>query len=75
VGKYLHFPSFLTLRSHVITKISLYTDYKYSMERDKEIGACKKEGLSCACPGLPARMLQQDPSAHVYWESLIAEAK
>jgi hypothetical protein len=31
---------------------------------------------SCMCPDLPARMmLQQDPSAHVYWESLIAEAK
>jgi hypothetical protein len=31
---------------------------------------------SCTCPDLPARMtLQQDPSAHVYWESLIAEAK
>jgi hypothetical protein len=30
---------------------------------------------SCA-PYSPARMmLQQDPSAHVYWESLIAEAK
>jgi hypothetical protein len=27
-------------------------------------------------PGSPARTtLQQDPSAHVYWESLIAEAK
>jgi hypothetical protein len=31
---------------------------------------------SCARPTRPARMtLQQDPSAHVYWESLIAEAK
>jgi hypothetical protein len=27
-------------------------------------------------PNSPARMMQQqDPSAHVYWESLIAEAK
>jgi hypothetical protein len=34
-------------------------------------------GLSFLCmPDSPARMtLQQDPSAHVYWESLIAEAK
>jgi hypothetical protein len=29
-----------------------------------------------ARPDLPARtMLQQDPSTHIYWESLIAEAK
>jgi hypothetical protein len=32
--------------------------------------------ISCAHPTRPARTtLQQDPSAHVYWESLIAEAK
>ena len=31
---------------------------------------------SCAHRTRPARtMLQQDPSAHVYWESLIVEAK
>jgi hypothetical protein len=42
-------------------------------ERKKE---GRKEGRSCACPDSPARTtLQQDPSTHVYWESLIAEAK
>jgi exonuclease III len=31
---------------------------------------------SCMRPTQPARTtLQQDPSAHVYWETLIAEAK
>jgi hypothetical protein len=39
-------------------------------------GSAQAQGKSCAHRTRPARMmLQQDPSAHVYWESLIAEAK
>jgi hypothetical protein len=37
---------------------------------------CLYKCTSCACPYSPAKQTpQQDPSAHVYWESLIAEAK
>jgi hypothetical protein len=40
------------------------------------VSADDGKSLSCAHRTRPARTtLQQDPSAHVYWESLIAEAK
>ena len=43
---------------------------------NKGKNSATENGESWARPDSPARTtLQQDPSAHVYWESLIVEAK
>jgi hypothetical protein len=56
-----------------------WTSFSFPRPKVASLGSAKFLSslvTSCACPTWPARMtLQQDPSAHVYWESLIAEAK